>query len=400
MDRLTAPLSDVEVADLVRWRRCLHQEPELSLVEHDTQVWLQQTLAELGAGEVRPVGGTGLALRFGRGETDRTLLLRADMDALPITELTGLDFASRRPGQMHACGHDGHMACLLAVTRRLVEWGEQISGHVVVAFQPGEEGGRGALRMIDDGLLDGRWLDGRGPAVKAAYGLHLWSPLPVGVVSCASGPTMAAVDEFTILVRGRGGHGALPHTAADAIVAASHIVLALQSIASRRTDPLEPVVVTVGSMHGGGAFNVIAEEVTLRGTVRSFGRELGDQLPEWLAHVAQTTAAAHGTTASVDYKRHTVALCNDPAMTERIAAVAAVTPGVTAVDRSLRMMAGEDMAYFLRAVPGCFFFVGCGGPGAEPHHSPRFVVDEAALAVGAQVMLGAVAGFFAPSAGG
>ena len=394
MSQLLAPLTQAEIADLVSWRRSLHQEPELSLEERDTQAWLLHTLAALGATDVRKVGGTGLALHFGRGETDRTLLLRADMDALPIAEQTGLPFASRRPGHMHACGHDGHMASLLAVTRRLIAHGNEIAGHVVVAFQPGEEGGRGAVKMIEEGLLDGTWLDGVGPKVQAAYGLHLWSPLAVGVISCAAGPTMAAVDDFTVTVRGRGGHGALPHTADDAIVAASHIVVALQSIASRRTNPLEPVVVTVGSFHGGSAFNVIAEEVVLRGTVRSFGKALGENLPKWLEQIAHTTAAAHGTTATVDYKRYTVALHTDAAMAERIAYVAARTPGVTGVDRDLRMMAGEDMAYFLDAVPGCFFFVGCGGPQAEPHHSPRFLVDEAALPVGANVMLGAIGDFF------
>lgn len=394
MSSLFAPLTPAETADLVHWRRCLHQEPELSLEEHDTQAWLVQTLTALGAKDIRQVGGTGLALHFGRGETERTLLLRADMDALPIDEQSGLAFASRRPGQMHACGHDGHMACLLAVTKRLIAHGDEIPGHVIVAFQPGEEAGRGAVKMIEDGLLDGRWLDGRGPTVQAAYGLHLWSPLPVGVISCAAGPTMAAVDDFTIVVRGRGGHGALPHTADDAIVAASHVVVALQSIASRRSDPLDPVVVTIGSFHGGSAFNVIAEEVVLRGTVRSYGKVLGENLPKWLTQIAQTTAAAHGAQAEVEYKRYTVALRNDRAMADRIARVAERTPGVTAVDRELRMMAGEDMAFFLEAVPGCFFFVGCGGPDAEPHHSPRFVVDEAALPIGVDVMLGAVAEFF------
>ena len=395
MPHLTEPLTPAEIAELVHWRRCLHEEPELSLVEHDTQAWLRQALAAMGATDVRDVGGTGLALRLGRGEVPKTLLLRADMDALPVDEQTGLPFASKRPGHMHACGHDGHMASLLAVTKRLLACADEIAGHVVIAFQPGEEGGMGAVKMMDDGLLDGRWLDGAGPVVDAAYGLHLWSPLPVGVISCAPGPTMAAVDDFTIVVRGRGGHGALPHTACDAIVTASHVVLALQSIASRRTDPLEPVVVTVGSFHGGSAFNVIAEEVVLRGTVRSYGQALGEDLPHWLTHIAQTTALAHGGTADVEYKRYTVALRNDPGMADRIARVAATTPGVTGVDRTLRMMAGEDMAYFLQAVPGCFYFVGCGGPDAEPHHSPRFVVDEAALPVGAQVMLGAVVDFFA-----
>lgn len=394
MHPLNLPLNPEEIADLVRWRRFLHREPELSLVEHDTQAWLLQTLAALGAKDVRKVGDTGLALRLGPKNVQKTLLLRADMDALPIQEQTGLEFASRRPGQMHACGHDGHMACLLAVTRRLIAHEHELPGQVVVAFQPGEEGGMGAVKMMDEGLLTGAWLPGEAQQVDAAYGLHLWSPLPVGTVSCAPGPTMAAVDDFTVVIRGRGGHGALPHTACDAIVVASHVVLALQTIASRRSDPLDPVVVTVGSLHGGSAFNVVAEEVTLRGTVRTYSKELGEKVPHWLEEIARLTAQAHGATAHTTYKRYTIALRNDARLAERILTVAAQTPGVQLVDRELRMMAGEDMAYILDAVPGCFFFVGCGGPQAEPHHSPRFVVDEAALPIGAQVMLGAVVDYF------
>jgi amidohydrolase len=242
--------------------------------------------------------------------------------------------------------------------------------------------------MIEEGLLER-------PAVDHALGLHLWTGLPTGVVSAVSGPVMAAVDEFEIVVRGRGGHGALPHTAIDPVVAAAAVVQALQSVVSRRTDPLDPVVVTVGSIHGGTAFNVVADTVTLRGTVRSFSKSLGERLPGLLDEVARAAAMAHGATTELRYSRHTIALHNDPVMAQLVAQAAQATPGVTHVDRSMRMMAGEDMAYVLDRVPGCFFFVGCGAEGAEPHHSPRFRIDEAALPVGAQVMLRAVAGYFA-----
>jgi amidohydrolase len=388
---LALPLSLGEVEQLTRWRRDLHAAPELSLHEHDTQDYVRKALLDIGFSPVESLGGTGLVVRLGRGDTPRCLLLRADMDALPVHELTGLPFASRTPGRMHACGHDGHMAILLAVARRMFAHAQEISGTVVFAFQPAEEIGRGALAMIEDGLLER-------PKVDHALGLHLWTGLPTGVVSAVPGPVMAAVDEFTVTVRGRGGHGALPHTAIDPIVAAAAVVQALQTIASRRTDPLDPVVVTVGSIHGGTAFNVVADEVVLRGTVRSFSKALAQRLPGLLDEVARAAAAAHGATAETSYSRHTIALHNDPTTTRRVAGIAASTSGVTAVDDQMRMMAGEDMAYILDRVPGCFFFVGCGGEGAEPHHSPRFRIDEAALPVGAQVMLGAVAAYFTDGA--
>ena len=230
------------------------------------------------------LAGTGLVLELGRGHGP-TLLLRADMDALPITEASGLTFASRRPGCMHACGHDAHMAVLLAVAARLAAVADELPGRVRLCWQPGEESGEGARALIAAGVMEG---------VHAALGLHVWSPMPVGAVSAAAGPVMATVDEFRITVRGQGGHGALPHTATDAVVAAAQVVQALQTIASRRVDPFEPVVVTIGSIHGGSAFNVIAEEVVLTGTVRSFSRELGAQLPGWVAEVAQKAAAING----------------------------------------------------------------------------------------------------------
>lgn len=374
---LLRPWTDAETGRLRDWRRQLHAEPELSMCEHDTQARVRLALAELGLPHVRTLGGTGLAVDLGPADRP-ALLLRADMDALPITEASGLAFASRRPGRMHACGHDAHMACLLAVAARLAAVADTLPGRVRLCWQPGEESGQGARAMIAEGLLDG---------VERALGLHVWSPLPVGTVSAAPGPVMAAVDEFRIVVRGQGGHGALPHTTVDAVVAAAQVVQALQTIAARRVDPFEPVVVTVGSIHGGSAFNVVAEEVVLVGTVRSFSRELGARLPELIAEVAQSAAAIAGARAETHYQRNTVALHNDAAMAAEVATAAAETPGVTAVDRSLRLMAGEDFAYIAERVPACFFFVGCGDVGAEPHHSPRFVVDEAALPIAAEVML-------------
>ncbi len=385
----TLPLQPQEIDRLVRWRRHLHAEPELSLAEFDTQAYLRQELTQLGIAATA-VAGTGLMAVLGPATATKVLLLRADMDALPIQEQTDVPFASRRPGCMHACGHDTHMAVLLAVAARLKAAEADLPLRVVLCLQPGEENGRGAPKMIAEGALDGRWCGDSALQVQAALGLHIWSPLPTGVVSACAGPVMASVDDFRTVVKGRGGHGALPHQAVDAVVAACGVVQALQTLASRRIDPLDPVVVTVGSIHGGTTYNVIAEEVELHGTVRSFSTDLADRLPTWLPEVAQQAAAAYGATAETQYQRYTIALHNDAAMAALVAAVAEQTPGVAGVDRQLRMMAGEDFAYFAAQVPSCFFFVGCGGPDAAPHHSPRFRVDEAALPVAAAVMLRSV----------
>lgn len=384
---MCAPFSTEEVAAIVKWRRHLHAEPELSLCEIDTQSYVRAALHDMGW-QPQDVGGTGLAIAVGHGNGP-TLLLRADMDALPIDEQTGLAFASRRAGQMHACGHDAHMACLLGVAARLAKYRDQLDFRLVLAFQPGEENGRGAVAMIEQGLLDGGWCGDSTRQVKAALGLHVWSGLPVGHISATAGPIMANVDDFKITVRGRGGHGALPHQAIDAVVAASAVVQALQAMVSRQNNPLEPLVVTVGSIHGGSAFNVIAETVELRGTCRSFGRQVAEQLPSWLRSTAVRAAGAYGAKADCEYTRYTVALHNDAHMAELVGDCAGQMPSVATVDTGLRMMAGEDFAYFAEQVPACFFFVGCGLPdgSSEPHHSPRFVVDEAALPIGGELML-------------
>ncbi|MBI5610556.1 MAG: amidohydrolase [Deltaproteobacteria bacterium] len=390
------PLDTTETATLIDWRRALHCQPELSLVEHDTQRALHGWLSGMGLDPV-PVGGTGLACALGRGETGQVLMLRADMDALPVQEHTGLAFASQRPGKMHACGHDAHMACLLAVAKRLIDHQDQIPGTVVLAFQPGEEDGQGAVKMIRDGLLDGQWCGRPELAVQAALGLHVWSKLPTGTVSAVAGPIMAAVDDFHITVKGCGGHGALPHQTRDAVVAGAAVVQALQTLASRRIDPLDPVVVTVGSIQGGTTFNVVAETCELRGTVRTFSPDLYERLPAMLTELAARTAQAYECTAETVYRRYAIALHNDADQVERVARAAAGARGVVHVDRQMRMMGGEDFAFFAEKVPSCFFFVGCGplGAASEPHHSPRFVVDEAALPIASEVMLRAVADFFA-----
>ena len=383
----TASLDPAEFTRLIAWRRHLHAEPELSFHEADTAAYVERALTELGFGPVYQLGGHGRVAWVGSGDGP-ALMLRADMDALPIQEQSGLPFASRRPGAMHACGHDTHTAVLLAIAARLKAHEAALPRRVVLCFQPAEEVGQGAAAMIAEGLLDGTYAAGA-PRVDRALGLHVWSRDRTGHIVASPGPFMGTVDDFTVRVHGRGGHGALPHQAKDAIVAASAVVLALQTIASRRVDPLDPVVVTVGAFHGGSAFNVIAEEVTLRGTVRSYSDALGAEVPVLVREVAMAAAQAYGCSAEVDYQRHAVALHNDTETAAWVREAAHGVPGVTGVDGTYRLLAGEDFAWYLKRVPGCFFFVGCGGPDgpSEPHHSPRFRVDEAALPVAAEVML-------------
>ncbi|NNE42840.1 MAG: amidohydrolase [Gemmatimonadetes bacterium] len=307
----------------------------------------------------------------GSGGTGRTLLLRADMDALPIQEANEVEYRSLHDGRMHACGHDGHTAIALTAAARFAAGGAP--GRVRFAFQPAEEGGMGADRMIEEGVLDG---------VDAALGLHLWNWLPVGKVAVTPGPVMAAVDEFEITVHGRGGHAASPHDTEDPIVRAAALVQELQTIVSRRVDPVQTVVVSVTSIRGGSAFNVIPEEVTLTGTVRSFDEGVRDQVHREIRTMVERCGR-------VEIDRRTHPLVNDREIAAVVRAAAVEAVGEENVVDDLRSMTGEDFASFARAVPSCFFHVGSAGPDAFLHHHPRFDIDERALAIGLEVLCGA-----------
>jgi len=312
------------------------------------------------------------------------LLYRADMDALPIYEENEVDYRSQNPGVMHACGHDAHVAIALAVARQLSSERDVLAGGLKFAFQPAEEGGNGALAMIEDGVLDS-------PQVSAAVGLHVWNNLPVGTVGVYNGALMAAVDEFEIVVQGRGGHGAMPHQTVDAIVAAAQVVSALQTVVSRNVSPLDAAVVTVGKFIAGTAFNVIADTATLRGTVRTFSKQTHEQIPEMVERVIRGVCDSMGATYKLDYKRQTIPLVNTQEMCELVADCAAEVVGRENVygDESVRTMGGEDMSYFLERVPGCYFFLGTRNEArglVHPHHSPRFDIDESALALGVEIM--------------
>ena len=372
LDSLLSAFPAAEMDELVATRRDLHRHPELGFEERRTAAMVAERLRSLGLSPRERVGRTGVTADAG-GAGPR-LMLRADMDALPLTEDSGAAWASETPGRMHACGHDGHVAMGLAVARRLAAGPAPLR----FLFQPAEEGQGGAQACANDGVLDG---------VGAAFGLHLWTPLPAGRIGVNRGALMAAVDHFEILVEGRGGHGAAPHETEDSILAAARIVDALQSVVAREISPLEPAVVTIGSIHGGTAFNIIPGSVRLEGTARSFSEAVGRALPEKIRRIVAGTAAACGVRATVRYDRVNGATVNDPKMADLVIETASRILGEKNVEVETRTLGGEDMSVFLNRVPGCFFFVGCGLDGPlRPHHSPRFDIDERALAVGTVVM--------------
>lgn len=385
-------------AELVATRRDLHRHPELGFEETRTAGVVAGRLGDLGIEPRTGVAGTGVvgvvSSEPSPGEPRRTVLLRADMDALPIQEENDHEYRSTVPGRMHACGHDGHTAILLGVARLLVE--DPPPGNVVLVFQPAEEKPGGARPMIEAGVL-------ADPPVDAAIGLHLWSNLPVGTVGTNPGPLMAGASEFRLTIKGRGGHAALPHQAVDAVVVASHVVVALQTLVSRETSPLDSAVVTVGSIHGGTTFNVIAERAVLEGTVRAFEDDRREALRDRIAALAQGVAGAMGAEATLEWTPHYPATVNDPAMAALVAREAAVVVGEENVFTDIRTMGAEDMSYFLRAVPGCFFFVGAANAArgiTAPHHNPRFDIDEAALPIGAEILARAARAFLAGGSSG
>ena len=374
IETLLAEIPAEELAQLSATRRDFHAHPELAYEEKRTAGIVAGRLAGLGLAPRTDVGRTGVFADAGpsRGR----LMLRADMDALPLEEATGQPFASKTPGRMHACGHDGHMAIGLAVAERLTR--DAPARGLRFLHQPAEEGQGGAEACVRDGALEG---------IEAALGLHLWSGLPVGKIGLNRGALMAAVDEFTIEIEGPGGHGAMPHETADPILAAARIIESLQSIVSREISPLDSAVVTISRIQGGTAFNIIPKSVTLQGTARSFTPEAGRALPEKLARIVQGTAAACGVTARIRYERLNGATVNDPRIAEMVLASAARVVGEENVETDTRSLAGEDMSAYLERVPGCFFFVGCAPEGEpRPHHSPRFDMDERALGVGVAVL--------------
>ena len=374
-------LPPVDRAQLVATRRDLHQHPELGFEEQRTSGIVAERLERLGYAVRTGVGKTGVVgLRDGSsGGTGHCVLIRADMDALPIDEANDVPYRSQHAGKMHACGHDGHVAIGLEVARRL--HAAVLPGSLKLAFQPAEEISHGAEAMIRDGVLDA-------PHVDAAFGIHLWNDLPAGTIALMPGPVMASVDEFEIAILGRGGHAAAPHQAIDPVLIAAHLVTGLQSLVSRRRNPFEEGVVSVTELHAGHAFNVIPGRADLRGTVRTFGGKFYDEAPQLVEETARGIARAYGAEAEVRYRRLSKPLVNEEKMTSLMKGVAQDVVGRKHVIDGVRTMGGEDMSFFLAKVPGAFAFVGSAAADkkASPHHSPNFDIDEDSLVIGAELV--------------
>ncbi len=363
---------------LLRWRREFHRFPELSNQESATRDRLIGILQELGFDPEAPKGFTGVAVRESAEGEGPVIALRADMDALPVREATGAPEASRTPGVMHACGHDVHMAALLGAAEMLRE--VLPSRRFRLIFQPAEEEGEtgGAGPWIARGIL-------RAPRVHAILGAHVEPGLPVGTVGLRTGALMAAADGFRIRVRGRSGHAGYPHRGLDAVVTGAEIVTGLQTLVSRRRDPIDPAVVTVGTFHGGTRHNILAGEAELTGTIRTVRPETRNALEQELRHRVAGIARSSGLRATTEFRRGYPALINPPDPTDRVRQALRAELGPDRV-RELPgpVMGAEDFARYLGKVPGCFFFVGAGRPGTpESLHSPRFLPPDETLAVAA-----------------
>ena len=384
-ERLLAPqpaadrFSDDQLRQLVALRRALHHNPELSNREFETSARLHAALQALGIERIEQVAATGLVARIpGYDRTAAVVAIRGDIDALPIDEQTGLAFASRNPGVMHACGHDVHATWAIGAAMQLLR--EPAAGDVLIVLQPAEEIGAGARAMLESGALDG---------VSAIFGGHVDRRFIVGEVIAESGPLAASADSFTITLHGRGAHGARPHEAQDPIVAAAAVITALQTVVSRRIDPSRPAVCTVGSIHAGVASNVIPESATLTGTLRAMDAPTRARLASEVARIATDVATGYGVRTVIDVEHGTPPIVNPPRESTwaRQAAEAVLGPNAV-VPFGITNMGGEDFAFYLERIPGCFLRFGARLAGEEPTaaHSPRFDVAEGVLVVGAAVL--------------
>lgn len=381
------PLVTELTPKLVALRRQIHSQPELAFQENKTAALVAGELAACELKTATGIAGTGVTGLL-EGRSQRTLAIRADMDALPLQEETGAPYASTVAGIAHACGHDGHIAIALGAAMVLSRLAP-LAGAVKFIFQPAEEGPGGARPMIEHGVL-------REPPVEAALGFHLTNSLPQGHVGISYGQTCAATDEIRILIGGRGGHGAHPQQTVDAIVVAAQVVTALQTIVSRQVSPLEAVVVTIGAIRGGAANNIIADKVELWGTVRTLAENLRTALPEKIERLVAGTTTAYGAGYRFVYHQGYPVLVSDVNLSSLVETSAAAVVGRENVTRLQPSMGGEDFAYFAAAVPSTFFRIGSGGPNFHfPAHHPQFDFDEEAIGVGVRVLVQSVLDYFA-----
>ena len=369
--------------DIIKWRRDFHKYPELSFEEHLTSKKIGEELKKMGMNPKMKIGKTGVVsdLKFGEGPI---IALRADMDALPLQEKGNLSFKSKHKGIMHACGHDAHMAMLLGVAKTLSGYKKGLRGTVRFIFQPAEEGKGGARYMIRDGCLDG---------VEEIYGLHVWNYQPAGEVGVKEGPVMAAADMFYIKIKGVGGHGAAPQGTVDSIVVASHLIQSLQTVVSRNINPLDNAVITVGKIKGGDNFNIIADEVYIEGTARSYTEANRSLIKSKMNQIIEGVSNTYGAKINFEYEDGYPPTINSSNCAKKVLKAAKKVVGDKAGLPYLSM-GGEDFSYYLQKRPGCFFFVGSAPdptkPFGTPQHCSHYDIDEKSLSIGPSVFLNLV----------
>jgi amidohydrolase len=369
------------IADVIATRRDLHVHPELGFEEVRTAGIVATRLRALGYDVHEKIGITGVVGVMRGTRPGKTIMLRADMDALPLPEENDVAYASVEAGKMHACGHDGHVAMLLGAARLIAERRAELAGTIVLCFQPAEEGKGGAKAMVDEGVLE-RF------GVERAYGLHLFSQLATGVLGFREGPFYASSDSLEIRIDGHGGHGAAPHLSVDPILVAAEFIASVQKVVSRQVDPMEPAVVTIGAIHGGTTHNVIPSSVTMLGTVRAFDHGVREKMAERIERVLRGVCDASGASYAFEYLWRYPVTSNDVAQTQYVRALAERSIGETRVITSEKHMGAEDFSFFAQRVPACYFVLGSSGSpqSSFSHHHGKFDIDEAALETGVRIM--------------
>ncbi len=361
--------------ETIAWRRDFHRHPELGLEERRTAAIVAENLEKFGLEVTTGIAQTGVVGML-RGRSDGPLLLlRFDMDALPIQEETGVDYASEVPGKMHACGHDSHVAVGLSVAKLLSARRNEIHGTIKFVFQPGEEGAGGAEKMIAEGLLED-------PRPNYSVGMHVWNDKPVGWYALTPGPMMAGAEIFTVKILGKGGHAASPHQSVDPVVAVAQIITALQTITSRNVPPLESAVLSVCKVDAGTAFNIIPQEVTFLGTIRTFKPDIAANVKDRFNHIVEDIAYAMGCEAEIEMLRVTYPVSNDPDLTDLLSQVVMEFDPNAKIDTTHQTMGSEDFSFMMHDIPGCFMMVGSANPekGLDYfHHHPKFNIDEDCL---------------------
>ncbi|WP_051305942.1 M20 metallopeptidase family protein [Desulfogranum mediterraneum] len=367
---------------IFEYRHALHRIPETAFSERRTSAFVEEQLSKLGLEletGIAQYGLTGLMRGEGPGAKDgKTLMIRADMDALAVTEETGLPWASTHEGLMHACGHDGHMAMVMGAALVLNTMKDRLNGRIKFLFQPAEEGPGGAKPMIEAGVLDN-------PRVDYALGAHLWPALEQGKIGIKEGPLMAAMDFFELTISGKGGHGAMPHLCIDPVDTAAQVINGLQRITSRQMSPISPTVVTIGSIHGGSSYNIIPDTVQLQGTTRTFDRDIWVSWPQRMEQIIKGICESMGAEYSLNYQPGYPPTLNDAEMAELAGQCAIRVVGEEHVTSPEPTMGGEDMSFYLEKTKGCFIFLGTGRPGCAPLHNSSFDFDEEVLLTGVEL---------------